>query len=118
MTANNASSYYGNNECTIGCEIADTYDVNNNSDRGEKIMRINTNAVLNILENKSLTVSTYLIPDGSSKQLPYDPTKPDTAVGFTPSSNGAYSVELLNNRDDVVTQIETYLPIPKQGNNF
>jgi hypothetical protein len=117
MTANNASSYYGNNQCSIGCEVADTYDVNNNANKVEKIMRIGV-STLTILENKNLTISTYLVPNGGSKQPEYNTSNPTSAVGFTPSSNGAYSVEVLNQRTDVVTKIEAYLPIPKQGLNF
>jgi hypothetical protein len=61
MGANNASSYYGNNECTIGCEATDTYDVNNNGSTSDKLMRINT-STLNILENKNLVIDTYIQP--------------------------------------------------------
>jgi hypothetical protein len=39
-------------------------------------------------------------------------------VGFTPSSNGEYTVEIVNNRDDTITEIKTYLPIPRAGLNF
>jgi hypothetical protein len=67
---------------------------------------------------KALSISTYLIPNGGTKQPAYDWTKPNTSIGFTPSSNGAYSVEFLNNRDDVVQQIEAYLPIPREGLDF
>ncbi|MDR0859425.1 MAG: hypothetical protein LBO09_00090 [Candidatus Peribacteria bacterium] len=65
-----------------------------------------------------MSISTYLIPNGGTKQLPYDPTKPNTAVAFTPSSNGVYTVEFINQRDDTVMEIDTYLPIPRAGNNF
>jgi hypothetical protein len=81
MTANNASSYYGNNECSIGCEATDTYDVNNNGSVGDKLMRVNT-ATLNILENKNLVVNTYIQPAGSDRQPPYDPANPSTAINF------------------------------------
>jgi hypothetical protein len=35
MTANGANSYYGDNECRIGCETVDIYDVNNNNNTVE-----------------------------------------------------------------------------------
>jgi hypothetical protein len=80
-------------------------------------MRIGKYALM-ILENKNLSISTYLVPNGGSKQSPYDPNKPTTAVGFTPNSYGRYTVEITNQRDDVVTDIETYIPIPRAGLNF
>jgi hypothetical protein len=37
---------------------------------------------LNILENKNLVIDTYIQPAGSSRQPPYDITRPETAVNF------------------------------------
>jgi hypothetical protein len=78
---------------------------------------VNANG-LNIIPNKNLLISTYLIPSGGTKQPAYDITQPQTAIPFTPSSNGTYTVEFFNNRDDVVDFLETYLPIPRVGNNY
>jgi hypothetical protein len=61
--------------------VADIYDVNNNKDIAEEVMRVNTSA-MNILENKNLIIDTYIQPVGAGRQPPYDTTRPDTAVNF------------------------------------
>jgi hypothetical protein len=71
-----------------------------------------------IIAANVLLMNTYLIPNGGSKQPEYNTSNPSSAVGFTPSSHGDYSVEVINQRTDVVTKIEAYLPLPKQGLNF
>jgi hypothetical protein len=73
---------------------------------------------MQIIAVNVLMMNTYLVPNGGSKQPEYNTSNPSSAVGFTPSSNGEYSVEVINQRTDVVTKIEAYLPLPKQGLNF
>jgi hypothetical protein len=73
---------YGQYNATLG-QIADTYDVNNNGNITENMMRLNT-ATTQIVAANVLLMDTYLIPNGGTRQPPYDPTQPQTAVGFTP----------------------------------
>jgi hypothetical protein len=93
-------------------------DVNNNGIDTERLLPMNNDTSLKIIPNKILNIDTYLIPNGGPKQPPYDPGIASRALGFTPSSRGEFTVELFNNRDDVVINVETYLPVPKAGNNF
>ncbi|MDR0608249.1 MAG: hypothetical protein LBG52_08160 [Candidatus Peribacteria bacterium] len=47
------------------------------------MMRLNT-ATTQIIAANVFLIDTYLIPDGGTRQPPYDPTQPATAIGFTP----------------------------------
>jgi hypothetical protein len=54
--------WYGSLNGTLGA-IADTYDVNNNTDTTEWMMRMDT-ATTQIITNKQLFITTYLVPNG------------------------------------------------------
>jgi hypothetical protein len=73
---------YGPYNATLP-QIADTRDANNNGNTGENMMRLNT-ATTQIVAANVLLMDTYLIPEGGSRQAPYDPSQPQTAVAFAP----------------------------------
>ncbi|MDR0651659.1 MAG: hypothetical protein LBG59_10120 [Candidatus Peribacteria bacterium] len=84
LMANNANNYYAINGGTQGEAITDVYDVNDNGSVSDVMLGASSNAYLTVLANDVLLMDTYLIPDGGTRQPPYDPSQPQTAVPFTP----------------------------------
>ncbi|MGL5042552.1 MAG: SdrD B-like domain-containing protein, partial [Culicoidibacterales bacterium] len=97
--------------------VEDKYDLNNNGDVTEKMGSM-TAAALNIQEQKTLTIDTFIKPEGENRRPPYDEKNPETAIGFTPNANAVYTLDAYNNRDDKVTLLRVFAPVPKQGNDF
>jgi hypothetical protein len=62
MQVNGIDAFQGGRQNVHGIVVTDTYDVNNNGNTGDVMMRP-ANANLIVLENKNLHISTYLIPN-------------------------------------------------------
>ncbi|MGL5041618.1 MAG: SdrD B-like domain-containing protein [Culicoidibacterales bacterium] len=96
--------------------VKDIYDLKGNG-KQNLLGRINSGK-LSVQERKVLLVDTFIQPEGESKRPIYDPTKPETAVGFTPGTRADYTVDILNNGNSVGKNVQIYLPIPRVGNDF
>ncbi len=98
--------------------VSDTLDVDNDGNLTEKLLpTYQSNFIINA--KKELLIDTFIVPSGElSAKPPYDPASPSTAVPFTPSAEGNYSVSILNNQDNVAKDLLVYIPVPKENNNF
>ncbi|MFV0393635.1 MAG: hypothetical protein ACK5LC_04450 [Coprobacillaceae bacterium] len=92
--------------------------VNNIINPGDIMVPAQKEIEFTITAKEELMVDTYIIPEGQTEAKPEyddtsDETKKSTAVGFTPSAIGNYTVQIFNNRKDVVNSVTTYIPVPK-----
>jgi len=97
-------------------QVVDTMDVNNNGNITEHIIPAD-NKDLTIISKEEMLIDTYIVPEGETRRPPYDGTS-DTTIGFTPGTTAKYTLDFLNNRTDSVNSLESYFPVPKDGNNY
>ncbi|MCA9364791.1 MAG: carboxypeptidase regulatory-like domain-containing protein [Candidatus Moranbacteria bacterium] len=96
--------------------VLDVYDADNDGDLTETLLPFYSN-LLTILPKKELLITTEITPSGQSPRPPYDGTDA-TVTRFTPATTASYSVDIFNNRDDIVDELRAYLPVPKTGYDF
>lgn len=80
--------------------------------------RGNSINTLNITPSAELYVNSFIRREDGNIQPPYDEEKPTTAVGLVPNSQVKYTVEIMNSMTTPVNAVETFIPVPKEGNNF
>jgi hypothetical protein len=101
---------------TFPAIVSDTLDVDNDGDTTEKLIPVQDKD-LQIIAKQELIIDTFIVPEGETRKPPYDGTLA-TATGFTPGTTAKYTVDMLNNRTDIVNEVRSYIPVPREGNNF
>lgn len=102
----------------INSGVKDTSDINQNNSTNDYIRAYSGTNGLKIIDKKELLIDTYIQPKGGERQSAYVEGTDSTAVGFTPGTEGEYTVEIFNNRDEAVDSFYAYLPVPKENINF
>ncbi|WP_414843265.1 SdrD B-like domain-containing protein, partial [Erysipelothrix tonsillarum] len=96
--------------------INDVDDLNRDGSITDHLLPVHKIPLI-IFPKEELSIDTYIVPQGGSRQPAYDATL-QNAVGFIPGSMSTYYVNILNNRKDTVKEIITYIPVPKTGMNL
>lgn len=91
---------------------------NNIIKTGDTMTSVNSGPALSIISQEGLYIDTSIKQSNGESQPAYDEDNPDTAVGFTPNSDAIYEVAIQNITTGTISSIDTYIPVPKEGNNF
>lgn len=97
--------------------FTDIYDFNDNNDITDEVFSFAPKTI-KVVENKNMLVETFLSISGEKAKDPYVEGNSNSVAYFTPGTNADYTVSLTNNSDAAATGFETYIPIPKTGENY
>ena len=100
----------------------DVLDLNNNGKTDDYVVfyatAISADKRLTITEADEVVIETYIVPNGEPRRPSYNTSEPSSAIGFTPTTEGTYTVTVLNARKKVAEEFVAYIPVPKEGNDF